>query len=146
MVHEGAETSIELPLIGDYQAGNALVAAAMALACGEDAKAVLTSLPGLQGVKGRLEVVAEVKRGIAVVDYAHKPEALEAALAALRPFATGKLVCIVGCGGDRDRGKRPIMGRIAAEQADVAITRSELGTGVTPRASSTPRYRSNCTA
>jgi UDP-N-acetylmuramoyl-L-alanyl-D-glutamate--2,6-diaminopimelate ligase len=70
---------------------------------------------------GRLEVVAEFRGGIAVVDYAHKPEALAAALAALRPFVTGKLVCIVGCGGDRDRGKRPIMGRIAVEAADMAI-------------------------
>src|SRR5690606_26220047 len=71
--------------------------------------------------KGRLEIVAEANGGMAVVDYAHKPEALEAALAALRPFASGKLICVVGCGGDRDRGKRPIMGRIAAKNADVAI-------------------------
>ncbi|MEZ5816007.1 MAG: UDP-N-acetylmuramoyl-L-alanyl-D-glutamate--2,6-diaminopimelate ligase [Hyphomicrobiaceae bacterium] len=115
------EWNVELPLIGTYQAGNALVAAALAIACGENPAAVVASFAALQGVKGRLEVVAEARGGIAVVDYAHKPEALEAALGALRPFASGKLVCIVGCGGDRDRGKRPIMGRIAVERADVAI-------------------------
>ncbi|MBS0240650.1 MAG: UDP-N-acetylmuramoyl-L-alanyl-D-glutamate--2,6-diaminopimelate ligase [Proteobacteria bacterium] len=117
----GAIRAVELPLIGTYQAGNALVAAALAMATGEAVDEVFAALPHLKGVKGRLEVVAEAKGGIAVVDYAHKPEALSAALAALRPFAKGKLICIVGCGGDRDRGKRPIMGRIAVEQADVAI-------------------------
>jgi UDP-N-acetylmuramoyl-L-alanyl-D-glutamate--2,6-diaminopimelate ligase len=117
---EGAYDA-ELPLIGDYQAQNALVAAALALACGEQPEAVFGALSGLTGVKGRLEIVGECAGGIAVVDYAHKPEALAAALEALRPFVTGRLVCVVGCGGDRDRGKRPIMGRIAAERADVVI-------------------------
>jgi UDP-N-acetylmuramoyl-L-alanyl-D-glutamate--2,6-diaminopimelate ligase len=112
---------VDLPLIGEYQAGNALVAAGLALAIGCDEETVMAALGGLKGVKGRLEVVAEARGGIAVVDYAHKPEALAAALAALRPFAAGKLICIVGCGGDRDRGKRPLMGRIAAERADIAI-------------------------
>ncbi|MGE0767737.1 MAG: UDP-N-acetylmuramoyl-L-alanyl-D-glutamate--2,6-diaminopimelate ligase [Hyphomicrobiaceae bacterium] len=121
ITHRGISYQVALPLIGDYQAGNALVAAGLAIACGEDVQSVLNALPKLQGVKGRLEVVAEARGGIAVVDYAHKPEALEAALTALRPFASGKLVCVVGCGGDRDRGKRPIMGRIASESADVAI-------------------------
>ena len=119
--HAGATHQIDLPLIGDYQAGNALVAAALAIACGEPADAVFASLGGLSGVKGRLEVVGEVAGGIVVIDYAHKPEALAAALEALRPFATGRLVCIVGCGGDRDRGKRPIMGQIAVRKADVVI-------------------------
>ncbi|MDX2159394.1 MAG: UDP-N-acetylmuramoyl-L-alanyl-D-glutamate--2,6-diaminopimelate ligase [Hyphomicrobiaceae bacterium] len=121
IAHGSVEWTVDVPLIGAYQAGNALVAAALAIECGERLEPVIRSLVSLQGVKGRLEVVAETRGGIAVVDYAHKPEALEAALAALRPFATGKLVCIVGCGGDRDRGKRPIMGRIAAAGADVAI-------------------------
>ena len=121
LVHAGVSRNVQLPLIGTYQAGNVLVAAALALAVGEPADAVLAAFPTLRGVRGRLEVVAEAQGGIAVVDYAHKPEALAAALAALRPFATGKLVCVVGCGGDRDRGKRPIMGRIAVEQADVVI-------------------------
>jgi UDP-N-acetylmuramoyl-L-alanyl-D-glutamate--2,6-diaminopimelate ligase len=121
VTHKGVPYQVTLPLIGGYQAGNALVAAALAVACGEEVRSVLQALPTLKGVKGRLEVVAEVNGGIAVVDYAHKPEALEAALGALRPFVTGKLICVVGCGGDRDRGKRPIMGRIAAEKANVAI-------------------------
>ena len=113
--------SIDLPLIGEYQAGNALVAAALAIACGEDPDQAISALAGLQGVSGRLEVVGEARGGIAVVDYAHKPEALAAALDALRPFATGRLICLFGCGGDRDRGKRPIMGRIAVDKADIVI-------------------------
>lgn len=117
----GVSSDVQLPLIGTYQAGNALVAAALAIACGEAAPLAIRSIARLTGVKGRLEVVAETKGGIAVVDYAHKPEALSAALSALRPFVTGKLICVVGCGGDRDRGKRPIMGRMAATEADVAI-------------------------
>jgi UDP-N-acetylmuramoyl-L-alanyl-D-glutamate--2,6-diaminopimelate ligase len=75
----------------------------------------------LKGVKGRLEIIGERNGGLGVVDYAHKPEALAAALDACRPFATGRLICVFGCGGDRDRGKRPIMGRIAAEKSDVVI-------------------------
>ena len=71
---------------------------------------VLPALQGLKGVKGRLEIVGEARGGLAVVDYAHKPEALAAVLDALRPFATGRLICVFGCGGDRDKGKRPIMG------------------------------------
>jgi len=91
------------------------------MASGETADAALGTLEQLRGVAGRLEIVSEHNGGLAVVDYAHKPEALVAALDALRPFATGKLICIVGCGGDRDRGKRPIMGRIAVDRADVVI-------------------------
>jgi UDP-N-acetylmuramoyl-L-alanyl-D-glutamate--2,6-diaminopimelate ligase len=121
VAHKGVPYQITLPLIGEYQAGNALMAASLAVSCGEDVRHVLQSILNLKGVKGRLEVVAEVNGGIAVIDYAHKPDALEAALAAVRPFATGKLICIVGCGGDRDRGKRPIMARIAAEKANVVI-------------------------
>jgi UDP-N-acetylmuramoyl-L-alanyl-D-glutamate--2,6-diaminopimelate ligase len=82
---------------------------------------VLAGLEGLKGVKGRLDIVGERNGGLAVVDYAHKPEALIAALDACRPFATGKLICVFGCGGDRDKGKRPIMGQIAVERADVTI-------------------------
>jgi UDP-N-acetylmuramoyl-L-alanyl-D-glutamate--2,6-diaminopimelate ligase len=121
VAHKGVPYQITLPLIGEYQAGNALMAASLAASCGEDVRNVLQAILKLKGVKGRLEVVAEVNGGIAVVDYAHKPDALAAALAAVRPFATGKLICIVGCGGDRDRGKRPIMARIAAEKANVVI-------------------------
>ena len=82
---------------------------------------VLAALEVLQGVPGRLELVGQARGGLAIVDYAHKPEALAAALDAVRPFAKGRLVCVFGCGGDRDRGKRAIMGRIAVEKADVVI-------------------------
>jgi UDP-N-acetylmuramoyl-L-alanyl-D-glutamate--2,6-diaminopimelate ligase len=111
-----------LPLLGDYQASNALIAAGLAIAAGEMPGRVFPALEKLQGVKGRLEIVGEGHGGgLIVIDYAHKPEALAAALDALRPFAPGKLVCVFGCGGDRDKGKRPIMGRIAAAKADAVI-------------------------
>lgn len=118
---EGRVFDIRLPLLGEYQASNALVAAGLAIAAGEAAGRVLPALQSLQGVKGRLEIVGEARGGLAVVDYAHKPEALAAVLDALRPFATGKLICVMGCGGDRDKGKRPLMGAIAVEKADVVI-------------------------
>lgn len=113
--------SVRLPLVGAYQVENALVAAGLAIATGEESSAVLAALPHLKGVPGRLEIVGEAKGGLAIVDYAHKPEALIAALDACRPFVTGKLICVFGCGGDRDKGKRPIMGKIATEKADVVI-------------------------
>ncbi|MFA5901068.1 MAG: UDP-N-acetylmuramoyl-L-alanyl-D-glutamate--2,6-diaminopimelate ligase [Hyphomicrobium sp.] len=121
VAHEGRIFDIRLPLLGEYQAANALVAAGLAIATGEVAGRVLPALQTLKGVKGRLEIIGEVRGGLAAVDYAHKPEALAAVLDALRPFATGKLICVMGCGGDRDKGKRPIMGAIAVEKADVVI-------------------------
>ncbi|PSC05087.1 UDP-N-acetylmuramoyl-L-alanyl-D-glutamate--2,6-diaminopimelate ligase [Alsobacter soli] len=117
----GRRFEARLPLVGDFQASNALVAAGLALAAGEDLDAVLGALPALSGVKGRLERIGERNGGLAVVDYAHKPEALASALDALRPYAAGRLVCVFGCGGDRDSGKRPIMGAIAIEKADAVI-------------------------
>jgi UDP-N-acetylmuramoyl-L-alanyl-D-glutamate--2,6-diaminopimelate ligase len=119
--HAGRSFDIRLPLLGDYQASNALIAAGLAIAAGEDAEPALMALQGLTGVKGRLEIVGQARGGLIVIDYAHKPEALIAALEALRPFATGKLVCVFGCGGDRDKGKRPIMGAIAKALADFVI-------------------------
>jgi UDP-N-acetylmuramoyl-L-alanyl-D-glutamate--2,6-diaminopimelate ligase len=110
-----------LPLVGAYQAENALVAAGLAIAVGEDTTTVLAALSSLKGVPGRLEIIGQRNGGLAVVDYAHKPEALTAALDACRPFATGRLISVFGCGGDRDKGKRPIMGRISVEKADVTI-------------------------
>lgn len=130
----GRRFTRDLRLIGDYQAGNALVAAGLALSCGEALDAVMDALSRLSGVSGRLEVVGDCRGGIAVVDYAHKPEALGAALDALRPFATGRLICVLGCGGDRDRGKRPIMGRIAAAMADVVIVTDDNPRSETPAA------------
>jgi UDP-N-acetylmuramoyl-L-alanyl-D-glutamate--2,6-diaminopimelate ligase len=121
VAHEGRVFDIRLPLLGEYQASNALVAAGLAIATGDVAGRVLPALQGLKGVKGRLEIIGEARGGLAVVDYAHKPEALAAVLDALRPFATGKLICVMGCGGNRDKGKRPIMGAIAVEKSDVVI-------------------------
>ncbi|MCB1520944.1 MAG: UDP-N-acetylmuramoyl-L-alanyl-D-glutamate--2,6-diaminopimelate ligase [Hyphomicrobiaceae bacterium] len=119
--HKGGVRDVRLPLIGAYQVENALTAAGLAIAAGIDAETALSALESLDGVRGRLDIVGEVKGGLVVVDYAHKPEALAAALAGVRPFVTGKLVCVFGCGGDRDRGKREIMGRIAVEGADHVI-------------------------
>jgi UDP-N-acetylmuramoyl-L-alanyl-D-glutamate--2,6-diaminopimelate ligase len=135
VVHGGRTHTIRLPLVGAYQVANALVAAGLAIAIGEDAGRTLAALERLKGVPGRLDIVGERNGGLAIVDYAHKPEALIAALDACRPFATGRLICVFGCGGDRDRGKRPIMGRIAAERADVTIVtddnpRSERGEAI----------------
>lgn len=121
ITHDGHAYVVNLPLVGTYQASNALVAAGLAIAAGEHPPAVLAALPRLSGVKGRLEIVGRARGGLGVVDYAHKPDALAAALDALRPYAAGKLICVFGCGGDRDRGKRPIMGTIAMSKADVVI-------------------------
>lgn len=112
---------ITLPLVGDFQASNALVAAGLALAVEEEPEGVLDALARLQGVPGRLERVGEARGGLCIVDYAHKPDALAGVLDALRPYASGRLICVMGCGGDRDRGKRPLMGAIAVEKADVVI-------------------------
>jgi len=121
LVHSGREYRLRLPLPGDFQVSNALVAAGLAIGCGEDVARVFAALETLQGAPGRLERVGEVHGASVIVDYAHKPDALEKALIALRPFVTGKLIVIFGCGGDRDPGKRPIMGEIATRLADVAI-------------------------
>ncbi|MBF9233597.1 UDP-N-acetylmuramoyl-L-alanyl-D-glutamate--2,6-diaminopimelate ligase [Microvirga sp. BT350] len=112
-----------LPLLGTFQVENALLAAGLVLAVEGEARAVevIEGLSGLKGVSGRLEQVGETNGALCIVDYAHKPDALSHVLEALRPFTTGRLICIVGCGGDRDRGKRPLMGRIAVEKSDVVI-------------------------
>jgi len=130
----GRRRDIDLPLIGDYQANNALVAAGLAIAAGENPGAALAALEKLSGVRGRLDIIGEARGGLAVVDYAHKPDALAAALTTLRPFVTGRLVCVFGCGGDRDRGKRPIMGRIAADLADVVIVTDDNPRSENPQA------------
>jgi UDP-N-acetylmuramoyl-L-alanyl-D-glutamate--2,6-diaminopimelate ligase len=110
-----------LPLAGDFQAANALAAAGLAIATGAAPADAIAAIAGLEGVPGRLERIGEREGGLAIVDYAHKPDALAALLATLRPYATGRLICVFGCGGDRDQGKRPIMGRIAQQGADIAI-------------------------
>ncbi|MCA1999854.1 MAG: UDP-N-acetylmuramoyl-L-alanyl-D-glutamate--2,6-diaminopimelate ligase [Hyphomicrobiales bacterium] len=119
--HGGGFHDVILPLVGAFQIENALVAAGLALATGEAPERVFPALAALRGVPGRLELVGRVRGAPVFVDYAHKPEALSYALAALRPFVTGRLIVVFGCGGDRDAGKRPIMGRIAGAQADLVI-------------------------
>jgi UDP-N-acetylmuramoyl-L-alanyl-D-glutamate--2,6-diaminopimelate ligase len=116
----GVRREVKLPLPGRFQADNALMAAALAMAVGE--RDVLDQLSVLQGVRGRLELAARLPNGAAVyVDYAHTPDALERLLIALRPHTAGRLRVVFGAGGDRDRGKRPLMGDAAARLADVAI-------------------------
>ncbi len=118
---EGKTYRVRLPLVGGFQVENALVAAAQVIATGGQAAAVFSELEGLTGAKGRLELVGH-KRGAPVfIDYAHKPDALAKALDALRPYAQGRLIVVFGAGGDRDRGKRPLMGAIAAEKANRVV-------------------------
>jgi UDP-N-acetylmuramoyl-L-alanyl-D-glutamate--2,6-diaminopimelate ligase len=118
----GAEQyRIELPLAGAFQVSNALVAAGLAIAAGEEASAVFSALESLRGAPGRLELIGDVHGAPVFVDYAHKPDALEKVLAAVRPLASGRLFVVFGAGGDRDSGKRPLMGEIAGRSADVVI-------------------------
>ena len=112
---------MRLPLVGEFQVENALVAAGLAIATGSEPAAVFAALEQLDGAKGRLERVGERNGAPIFVDYAHKPDALAKALEALRPYASGRLVVVFGAGGDRDAGKRPLMGAIAAENADRVI-------------------------
>ncbi|WP_341990493.1 UDP-N-acetylmuramoyl-L-alanyl-D-glutamate--2,6-diaminopimelate ligase [Azorhizobium sp. AG788] len=112
---------ILLPLVGRFQADNALLAASLAAAGGVPLVEALAALPFLTGVPGRLERIGADPVRPVFVDYAHKPEALATVLDTLRAATTGRLIAVFGCGGDRDRGKRRIMGAIAAEKADVVI-------------------------
>ena len=121
IVHGSARYHIRLPLAGLFQTSNALVAAGLCISAGSDPGTVFKALESLQGAPGRLEHVGTHKGGQIFVDYAHKPDALAKALQALRPFVHRKLAVVAGCGGDRDPGKRPIMGKIAAEFADLVI-------------------------
>jgi UDP-N-acetylmuramoyl-L-alanyl-D-glutamate--2,6-diaminopimelate ligase len=116
-VHE-----VKLPLAGGFQASNALVAAGLCLAAGLSLEETFAGLEALEGAPGRLQRVgAGAHGGEAYVDYAHTPDGLETVLKALRPHTRGRLVVVFGAGGDRDRAKRPLMGKAAAELADVAI-------------------------
>ncbi|TWF54382.1 UDP-N-acetylmuramoylalanyl-D-glutamate--2,6-diaminopimelate ligase [Neorhizobium alkalisoli] len=113
---------VDIPLAGDFQVANALVAAGLAMSTGVSAKVAMAALEKLVGAPGRLELVGQTKDGaLAYVDYAHKPDALENVLSSVRPFTTGRIVVVFGCGGDRDKGKRPIMGEIATRLADIVI-------------------------
>ena len=119
--HAGRTYDLRLPLAGDFMVSNALVAAGLCIASGSEAAKVFAALEHLSGAPGRLERVGEKNGAPVFVDYAHKPDALDKVLATLRPLASGKLIVVFGCGGDRDAGKRPIMGAIANAQADVVI-------------------------
>jgi UDP-N-acetylmuramoyl-L-alanyl-D-glutamate--2,6-diaminopimelate ligase len=117
----GQDFSVALPLVGSFQASNAVAAAGLAIATGVKPAAAVAALSDLRAVPGRLERVALVGGGAVYVDYAHTPDALAAALAALRPYCSGRLMVVFGCGGDRDAGKRPEMGAVAARLADRVI-------------------------
>jgi UDP-N-acetylmuramoyl-L-alanyl-D-glutamate--2,6-diaminopimelate ligase len=117
----GRTYKLKLPLVGAFQVQNAALAAGLVIATGGDPPRVFAALENLQGAKGRLEYVGSYNDAPIFIDYAHKPDALKKALAALRPYASAKLVVVFGAGGDRDTGKRPLMGRIAAEGADRII-------------------------
>jgi UDP-N-acetylmuramoyl-L-alanyl-D-glutamate--2,6-diaminopimelate ligase len=121
VANAGREYQVRLPLVGGFQVENALVAAGIVLATGEDPSAVFAALASLEGAKGRLELVGDRRGAPVFVDYAHKPDALAKALEALRPYTKRRLVVVLGAGGDRDQGKRPIMGAIAIEKADRVI-------------------------
>jgi UDP-N-acetylmuramoyl-L-alanyl-D-glutamate--2,6-diaminopimelate ligase len=126
---------VDVPLIGAYQVANALVSAGLVIATGGDVGQTLANLARLQPVRGRLERAAITRAGAPVyVDYAHTPDAIEAALDALRPHARGRLILVFGAGGDRDQAKRPEMGRVAAAKADLLIITDDNPRGEDPAA------------
>jgi UDP-N-acetylmuramoyl-L-alanyl-D-glutamate--2,6-diaminopimelate ligase len=113
---------VEIPLIGEFQALNATMAAGIALSLGEDPKSVFEALANLRPVKGRMEHIGQTKEGAHIfVDYAHTPDGLDVLLRAVRPHAPGKIILVFGCGGDRDKTKRPKMGAIGAKHSDIVI-------------------------
>lgn len=122
VVYAGRQYDIDVPLAGDFQASNALVAAGLAIGLDKPADIVFEALAGLKGAPGRLEKVAYGASDAPIyVDYAHTPDALETVLRAVRPHVANRLCVVFGCGGDRDKGKRPLMGQAAARFADRVI-------------------------
>jgi UDP-N-acetylmuramoyl-L-alanyl-D-glutamate--2,6-diaminopimelate ligase len=121
----GRVIELDSPLLGNFNLLNILGAVAVSEALGIDDGAVVEGVRRCPGAPGRLEVVARPRGAVVMVDYAHKPDALGAVLDALRKLGPKRLICVFGCGGDRDRGKRPIMGEIAARLADVALLTSD---------------------
>ncbi|WP_137043726.1 UDP-N-acetylmuramoyl-L-alanyl-D-glutamate--2,6-diaminopimelate ligase [Pseudolabrys sp. FHR47] len=119
--HAGHIYNVKLPLVGAFQVYNAAVAAGLVIATGSAPAPVFAALEKLTGAKGRLELVGAFNGAPIFIDYSHKPDALAKALEALRPYATGKLVVVFGAGGDRDPGKRPLMGEVAYKNADRVI-------------------------
>ncbi|MGE5166807.1 MAG: UDP-N-acetylmuramoyl-L-alanyl-D-glutamate--2,6-diaminopimelate ligase [Sphingobacteriales bacterium] len=121
MTHGGRTYRVRLPLVGAFQVQNAGLAAGVAIATGAEPAQAFAALENLTGAKGRLELVGNRNGAPIFIDYAHKPDALKKALESLRPYASGRLTLVFGAGGDRDTGKRPIMGRVAVEGADRVI-------------------------
>jgi UDP-N-acetylmuramoyl-L-alanyl-D-glutamate--2,6-diaminopimelate ligase len=133
--HQGVWRNFNLPLIGAYQVANALVAAGLVLATGGEADATFDGLARLQPVRGRLERAAISASGAPIyIDYAHTPDALAAAIDALRPHLKGRLIVVFGAGGDRDAGKRAAMGRLASAHADMVIVTDDNPRGEDPAA------------
>ncbi|MEX0645349.1 MAG: UDP-N-acetylmuramoyl-L-alanyl-D-glutamate--2,6-diaminopimelate ligase, partial [Parvularculaceae bacterium] len=134
--HAGARSKLDLPLVGQFQAENALLAAGLVIALGADAAKVLPLLSKLDGAPGRMQHVADVAGAAIYVDYAHTPDAVATALAAIRPHAAGRVIAIIGAGGDRDRTKRPLMGAAAAAATDIVIVTDD-----NPRSEDPPSIR-----
>jgi UDP-N-acetylmuramoyl-L-alanyl-D-glutamate--2,6-diaminopimelate ligase len=135
LLWQGKEYKVELPLIGEFQAINAVTAATLALAIGERPETVFAGMEKLMPVKGRMEHIGQSKTGGHVfVDYAHTPDGLDVLLRAARPHAPGRIIAVFGCGGDRDTDKRPKMGAIAARHADVVIVTDDNPRGEDPAA------------
>ncbi|MFN4142059.1 UDP-N-acetylmuramoyl-L-alanyl-D-glutamate--2,6-diaminopimelate ligase, partial [Aestuariivirga sp.] len=131
----GRRHAVELPLVGDFQVSNALIAAGLVIATGGEEAQVVDALSSLKGAKGRLELVGRARTGAPVfVDYAHKPDALENAIRSLRPYTKNRLHVVFGCGGDRDKAKRPIMGEIATRLADKVYVTDDNPRGEDPAA------------
>ena len=121
LAYAGKAYSCRLPLLGDFQVSNALVAAGLVLATGGNLAGILRALEHIHGAPGRMERVASHNGAPIFIDYAHKPDALDKVLHTLRPLTTGRIIVVFGCGGDRDKGKRPIMGEIVSRLADIVI-------------------------
>jgi UDP-N-acetylmuramoyl-L-alanyl-D-glutamate--2,6-diaminopimelate ligase len=117
--------NVASPLVGEFNLENLAIAVGMGVAAGLPLDSIASGLSGAAGAPGRLERVVNDRGVLCVVDYAHTPDALERAIAAVRPYVRGKLIAVFGCGGDRDTSKRPIMGRIASSGADLSIATSD---------------------
>ena len=140
--HGGKRHRLALPLIGAYQASNVLTAAGLVLATGGKWDETFAAMQRVAPVRGRLERAVISRAGVPVyVDYAHTPDALEAAIAALRPHVDGRLITVFGAGGDRDQGKRPEMGRVATKLSDVVIVTDD-----NPRSEDPARIRADIMA
>ena len=140
--HGGTSYRLALPLIGAYQAANVLTAAGLVLATGGDWNTTFSAIERVSPVRGRLERAVISRGGVPIyIDYAHTPDALEAAIAALRPHVEGRLITVFGAGGDRDQGKRPQMGRVATELSDIVIVTDD-----NPRSEDPSRIRADIMA